>query len=144
MPRWRFDFVFLVDVETEAVDHVLIKLGCKTRVHYSIQEALQRSGAETRDDGTGLPGRRSGAHCFFWQGADGRWTEVAYEHFATEQVDVEGRKIEKPWTPHFVFHGQWCDPQGGDGVHCVSLRLSRRYHCRQSVPRLRSETVGPI
>ena len=37
-------FVFLVDVDTETVYDGLIKLGCKPRVHYSIQEGRRRSG----------------------------------------------------------------------------------------------------
>ncbi len=36
-------FVFLVDVDTEAVYEALVKLGCKSRVHYSIQDGRKRA-----------------------------------------------------------------------------------------------------
>jgi len=37
-------FVFLVDVQTEEVFEAMMKLGCRPRVHYSIQEGRRRSG----------------------------------------------------------------------------------------------------
>jgi hypothetical protein len=111
-------FVFLVDVETEEVADALVRLGCKPRVHYSIQEGRKRSGLKpgtTADDYLdGDPVVLS----VFWRNADGKWTETAYEHFATEQVVVEGRKIEKPWTPHFVFHGSGAIHKSGTG--CIA------------------------
>ena len=45
-------FVFLVDVDTEQVSEALLKLGCRPKVHYSIQEGRKRSGlkAETKPE----------------------------------------------------------------------------------------------
>jgi hypothetical protein len=111
-------FVFLVDVATEEVSDALVRLGCKSRVHYSIQEGRKRGGLkpETKTDDylDGDPVVLS----VFWRNADGKWTETAYEHFATEQVVVEGRKIEKPWTPHFVFHDSGVIHKSGTG--CIA------------------------
>lgn len=111
-------FVFLVDVPTEAVFSGLMELGCRPRVHYSIQEGRKRSGlnADTvpADYLQGDPVVLS----VFWQNADGQWVEKPYQHFASEQVEVEGKKIEKPWTPHFVFHGSGAIHKSGTG--CIA------------------------
>jgi hypothetical protein len=111
-------FVFLVDVETEKVYDALIELGCQPRVHYSIQEGRQRSGLKpetTIDDYLqGDPVVLS----VFWKNADGSWTERAYQDFATELIEVQGRRVEKPWTPHFVFHGSGAIHKSGTG--CIA------------------------
>ena len=111
-------FVFLIDVETEAVFDGLMKLGCRPRVHYSIDEGRKRSGlkAETTPDDylQGDPVMLS----VFWKDASGKWVERPYQSFATEQVEVDGRRIEKPWTPHFVFHGSGAIHKSGTG--CIA------------------------
>ena len=108
-------FVFLVDVETEEVFEGLMKLGCRPRVHYSIQEGRKRSGlnAETKPEDylQGDPVVLS----VFWQDKDGNWVEKAYQHFATELQQVGDEQIEKPWTPHFVFHGSGAIYKSGTG-----------------------------
>jgi len=136
-------FVFLVDVETEAVFEGLMKLGCRPRVHYSIQEGRKRSGlrpdTKPEDYLQGDPVVLS----VFWQDQDGAWIERPYQYFVTEEVEVEGHKIEKPWTPHFVFHGSGaiysaatgciacpCDCPGG-------LIADNRYPIYDPKPRVR-------
>jgi hypothetical protein len=98
-------FVFLVDVQTEEVFQALMDVGCRPRVHYSIQEGRKRSGltADTRPEDylQGDPVVLS----VFWKSDQGRWIERPYEYFVTEAVTVGEQEIEKPWTPHFVFHG---------------------------------------
>lgn len=111
-------FVFLVDVETEEVHEALVKLGCKPRVHYSIQEGRKRSGLRPETTAGDYLDGDPVVLSVFWQAADGKWTETAYEHFATEQVEADGRKIEKPWTPHFVFHGSGAIHKSGTG--CIA------------------------
>jgi hypothetical protein len=110
-------FVFLVDVPTEEVYEALIRLGCKPRVHYSIQEGRKRSGLKpttTPDDYLqGDPVVLS----IFWQEGD-RWVEKPYQDFVTERVIVEGKPTEKPWTPHFVFHGSGVIHKSGTG--CIA------------------------
>lgn len=111
-------FVFLVDVETEKVSDALIRIGCRPTVHYSIQEGRKRSGltADTRPEDylQGDPVVLS----VFWQGDRGAWIEKAYEHFVTESLTIDGKTIEKPWTPHFVFHGSGAIHKSGTG--CIA------------------------
>jgi len=111
-------FVFLVDVETEKVSDALERIGCRSAVHYSIQEGRKRSGltAKTRPEDylQGDPVVLS----IFWQNDRGLWIEKAYEDFVTESVTVGGQTIEKPWTPHFVFHGSGAIHKSGTG--CIA------------------------
>ncbi len=111
-------FVFLVDVATEEVFEALIDVGCRPAVHYSIQEGRKRSGltAETcaEDYLQGDPVVLS----VFWQDDDGKWTERPYEYFVTESTTVDDEEIEKPWTPHFVFHGSGAIHSSGTG--CIA------------------------
>lgn len=111
-------FVFLVDVETEKVFDGLIELGCRPKVHYSIHEGRKRSGlkAETKPEDylQGDPVVLS----VFWQDEDGNWIEKAYQDFATELQQVGDKQIEKPWTPHFVFHGSGAIHKSGTG--CIA------------------------
>lgn len=110
-------FVFLVDVPTEEVYEALLQLGCKPRVHYSIQEGRKRSGLKPttspEDYLQGDPVQLS----IFWQEGD-RWVERPYQDFVTERVLVDGKPTEKPWTPHFVFHGSGVIYKSGTG--CIA------------------------
>ncbi len=111
-------FVFLVDVPTEAVYEGLMKVGCRPLVHYSIQEGRKRSGlttqTRTEDYLQGDPVVLS----VFWQDAEGKWIERPYEYFVSEAVTIDGKDIEKPWTPHFVFHGSGAIHSSGTG--CIA------------------------
>ncbi|MCA9263069.1 MAG: hypothetical protein KDA60_04450 [Planctomycetales bacterium] len=111
-------FVFLVDVETEVVSEALMQLGCRPKVHYSIQEGRKRSGltAETTPEDylQGDPVVLS----VFWKNAQGDWVEKAYQDLATEKVIVGDREVIKPWTPHFVFHGSGAIY--GSGTGCIA------------------------
>jgi len=108
-------FVFLVDVETEVVSNALMKLGCRPRVHYSIQEGRKRSGLKpdtsSQDYLQGDPVVLS----VFWKDDAGQWVEKAYQDFVTEMVMVGDQQIEKPWTPHFVFHASGTIHKSGTG-----------------------------
>ncbi|MCS7160900.1 MAG: YdjY domain-containing protein [Gemmatales bacterium] len=110
-------FVFLVDVPTERVYEALLRLGCKPRVHYSIQEGRKRSGLKpttTPDDYLqGDPVQLS----ILWREGE-KWIERPYQDFVTERVLVEGQPTEKPWTPHFVFHGSGVIHKSGTG--CIA------------------------
>lgn len=110
-------FVFLVDVPTEEVHAAMIGLGCKPRVHYSIQEGKKLTGLrpDTKPENylQGDPVQLS----VFWKQGD-RWVERPYQDFVTERVIVEGQPTEKPWTPHFVYHGSGVLHKSGTG--CIA------------------------
>jgi hypothetical protein len=110
-------FVFLVDVPTEDVYDALINIGARTRVHYSMEEGRKRSGlkAETTPDDylQGDPVVLS----IFWKDGE-RWVERPYQDFVNERVLVNGKPIEKPWTPSFVFHGSGVLHKSGTG--CIA------------------------
>jgi hypothetical protein len=110
-------FVFLVDVPVEDVYEGLVKLGARPRVHYTIQEGKKRIGLKptTRPEDylQGDPVILS----VFWKSGN-RWVERPYEEFVTERVIVEGKPVEKPWTPHFVFHGSGAIHKSGTG--CIA------------------------
>jgi hypothetical protein len=110
-------FVFLVDVPTEDVHDGLMKLGCKPRVHYSIQEGKKRTGlrpdTKPEDYLQGDPVQLS----VFWKVGD-KWVERPYQDFVSERVIVDGKPTEKPWTPHFVYHGSGALHKSGTG--CIA------------------------
>jgi hypothetical protein len=111
-------FVFLVDVPTEKVFEALMDIGCRPEVHYSIQEGRSRSGLtpQTRPEDylQGDPVVLS----VFWQDPQQQWIERPYEYFVTEAVTVDDQTVEKPWTPHFVFHGSGAIHASGTG--CIA------------------------
>jgi hypothetical protein len=111
-------FVFLVDVPTEKVFDGLMRVGARPLVHYSIQEGRKRSGltADTKPEDylQGDPVVLS----VCWQNGRGEWVERPYEYFVTEQITVDEKLVEKPWTPHFVFHGSGAIHSSGTG--CIA------------------------
>jgi hypothetical protein len=110
-------FVFLVDVPTEKVYEGLRALGAQTRVSYSIQASKKHIGlkptTKPEDYLQGDPVVLS----IFWK-AGGKWVERPYESFVSERVLVEGKPVEKPWTPHWVFHGSGVIYKSGTG--CIA------------------------
>lgn len=111
-------FVFLVDVDTETVFEGLMKLGCRPRVHYSIQEGRKRSGLKADTTPADYLQGDPVVLSVFWKDGSGKWVEKPYQSFVTELVEVGEAKIEKPWTPHFVFHGSGAIHKSGTG--CIA------------------------
>ncbi|MCU0960607.1 MAG: YdjY domain-containing protein [Pirellulaceae bacterium] len=111
-------FVFLVDVPTERVFDALINVGCRPLVHYSIQEGRKRSGLTVE---TSMEDYLQGdpvVLSVFWRDPQGTWIERPYEHFVTEAITIDDKQVEKPWTPHFVFHGSGAIYSSGTG--CIA------------------------
>jgi hypothetical protein len=110
-------FVFVVDLPTEDVYDALVKLGAKARVHYSMEEGHRRSGLkpDTRPDDY-LQGDPVVLSVFWKDGS--RWVERPYQDFVAERVVVDGKPVEKPWTPSFVFHGSGAIHKSGTG--CIA------------------------
>lgn len=111
-------FVFLVDVETKQVYDGLVALGCRTRVHYSIHEGRKRSGLKPETTAADYLQGDPVVLSVFWKSKEGSWVEKAYQEFATEQTKAGETAIEKPWTPHFVFHGSGAIHKSGTG--CIA------------------------
>jgi hypothetical protein len=53
----------------------------------------------------------------FWKDGE-RWVERPYQDFVREREVVDGKPIEKPWTPSFVFHGSGAIHKSGTG--CIA------------------------
>jgi hypothetical protein len=110
-------FVFLVDVPTEDVHAAIIKLGCKPRVHYSMAEGRKRVGWKPTTGPDDFLQGDPVALSVFWKKGE-KWVERPYQDFVTERVMVEGKPVEKPWTPHFVYHGSGALHKSGTG--CIA------------------------
>jgi hypothetical protein len=110
-------FVFLIDVSTEDIHAAMLQLGARPRTHYSMEEGKKHSGlkpeTKTEDYLQGDPVILS----VFWQD-NGRWVERPYQDFVTERVLVDGKPVEKPWTPAFVYHGSGVLHRSGTG--CIA------------------------
>lgn len=111
-------FVFLVDVATEQVFDGLMKVGCRPLVHYSIQEGRKRAGLTATTPSENYLQGDPVVLSVFWKNAEGVWIERPYEYFVSEAITVDGQRVEKPWTPHFVFHGSGALHSSGTG--CIA------------------------
>jgi hypothetical protein len=111
-------FVFLVDVPTEQVSDGLLRLGCRPRVHYSIQEGRKRAGLTAQTVAEDYLQGDPVVLSVFWQDNAGMWVEKPYQDFATELVQAGDGQVEKPWTPHFVFHASGTIHKSGTG--CIA------------------------
>ncbi len=110
-------FVFLVDVPTEKVHEAIVKLGAKTRIHYSMEEGHKRSGLKATTKPADFLQGDPVLLSVFWKEGE-RWVERPYQDFARERVLVEGKHVEKPWSPSFVFHGSGAIHRSGTG--CIA------------------------
>lgn len=110
-------FVFLVDVPTEDVHAAMTKLGCKPRVHYSMAEGRKRVGWKPTTGPDDFLQGDPVALSVFWKKGE-KWVERPYQDFVTERVVVAGKPVEKPWTPHFVYHGSGALHKSGTG--CIA------------------------
>lgn len=110
-------FVFLVDVPAEEVHAAMLKLGCKPRVHYSTREGRKRVGWKPTTTPADFLQGDPVSLSVFWE-KDGKRVEKNYEDFVTERVIVGGKPVEKPWTPHFVYHGSGAIHKSGTG--CIA------------------------
>lgn len=110
-------FVFVTDVSTEDVYKALRALGATPRVHYSMEEGHKRSGLKPTTTAADYLQGDPVVLSVFWKDG-GRWVERPYQEFVKERVLVEGKPVEKPWTPSFVFHGSGAIHKSGTG--CIA------------------------
>jgi hypothetical protein len=110
-------FVFLVDVPAEDVHAGMLKLGCKPTVHMSMAEGRKRTGWRPAAGAAEFLQGDPVAISVFWKKGE-KWVERPYESFVTERVMVDGKPVEKPWTPHFAYHGSGAIHKSGTG--CIA------------------------
>ncbi len=110
-------FVFLVDVPTEDVYDALVLLGAKTRVSYSMEVGRKRSGLKPDTSPADYLQGDPVVLSVFWKDGE-KWVERPYQDFVKERVVVDGKPVEKPWTPSFVFHGSGAIHKSGTG--CIA------------------------
>lgn len=97
-------FVFTTEVDRRDIDASLQKIGLTSRRQIPMSEVKQRTGLKattTRDDYLdGDP-----VICTIRFVKDGKIVEAAIEDFIEEKIEVQGKDVIKPYTPHFVYHG---------------------------------------
>jgi hypothetical protein len=110
-------FVFLVDIPAEGVYDSLVKIGAKSKVHYSVEEGHRRSGLKPETKPADFLQGDPVLLSIFWKEGE-RWIERPYQDFVMERVLAAGKPVEKPWTPSFVFHGSGAIHKSGTG--CIA------------------------
>jgi hypothetical protein len=110
-------FVFLVDAPAEDVHAGMMKLGCRPKVHYSMAEGKKRTGWRPGTTAADFLQGDPVAISVFWKAGD-KWVERPYQSFVTERVVVDGKAVERPWAPHFVYHGSGAIHESGTG--CIA------------------------
>lgn len=97
-------FVFLIDTSVESVHDALVELGARSRLAYrSVDVAKHRGPKPDNTPADYLQGDPVQILVLWKENENMRC--LAYEDFFLEQIDMGGTKTQKPWTPHFVFHG---------------------------------------
>lgn len=97
-------FVFTTGVSRTEIDKAIRELGVTSRRQLPMEEVDKRKGLKsttTREDY--LDGDPVIVTVRFMK--DGKLVEGAIEDFIREKIVVEGKEVEKPYTPHFVYHG---------------------------------------
>lgn len=97
-------FVFTTGVSRTEIDKAIRELGVTSRRQLPMEEVDKRKGLKpttTREDY--LDGDPVIVTVRFVK--DGKLVEGAMEDFIREKIIVEGKEVEKPYTPHFVYHG---------------------------------------
>ena len=111
-------FVFLGDGATVEVCDGHSTAGGRPGVHYRMQAGRKRAGLTATTPSENYLQGDPVVLSVFWKNPDGSWIERPYEHFVTEAITVDGQRVEKPWTPHFVFHGSGSIHSSGTG--CIA------------------------
>ena len=97
-------FVFTTGVSRTEIDKAIRELGVTSRRQLPMEEVEKRKGLKattTREDY--LDGDPVIVTVRFMK--DGKLVEAALEDFIREKIIVEGKEVEKPYTPHFISHG---------------------------------------
>lgn len=97
-------FVFTTAVSRVDIDKAIQEIGIRSRRQIPMNEVEQRRGLKattTREDYLdGDP-----IICTIRFEKAGKIVEGAIEDFIMEKIEVEGKEVIKPYTPHFIYHG---------------------------------------
>ncbi len=97
-------FVFTTAVSRLEIDKAVQEIGIRSRRQIPMSEVEQRRGLKattSRDDYLdGDP-----IICTIRFEKRGQIVEGALEDFIMEKIEVEGKEVHKPYTPHFIYHG---------------------------------------
>jgi hypothetical protein len=97
-------FVFTTAVSRVDIDNAIQEIGIRSRRQIPMNEVEQRKGLKattTRDDYLdGDP-----IICTIRFEKNGKIVEGAIEDFIMEKIEVDGKEVIKPYTPHFIYHG---------------------------------------
>lgn len=102
----KFDeaFVFLLDAWIPDIYDALLELGARPRATFGAGEPIIHHGTRLELIEEGYMNGDPIQVWVEWQTPEGT-RRRAYEDFFIERAVVDGKTIEKPWTPHFVLHG---------------------------------------
>lgn len=97
-------FVFLVDAWTPEVYKGLLELGARPRATFGSGGTVQHAGQALNLVDQGYMQGDPLLIYIEWDTPKGTMRR-AYEDFFIEKIVVDGKEVEKPWTPHFILHG---------------------------------------
>ena len=129
-------FVFLVDVATEQVFDGLMKVGCRPLVHYSIQEGRKRAGLTSTTPAENYLQGDPVVLSVFWKNSRWNMGRAAVRVFCYRSHHGRWPAGRETVDAAFRVPRQRRAAQFGNRLHCLSLRLPGRDHCRQSVSHL--------
>lgn len=97
-------FVFTTEVARSEIDAALQELGVRSRRALPNEEVEARKGLKpTTTPEDYLQGDPMIVTIRFVRGSE--IVEVALEDLIDERIEVGGKEVQKPYTPHFVYHG---------------------------------------
>jgi hypothetical protein len=97
-------FIFTSDVSRAEIDKAIRAIGIKSRHQIPMNEVAKRTGLKAttvKDDY--LDGDPLLVIIRYTKGKE--VVEVALEELIEEKIQVDGKEVVKPYTPHFVYHG---------------------------------------
>ncbi|PLX93149.1 MAG: hypothetical protein C0619_04905 [Desulfuromonas sp.] len=97
-------FVFTTELDRRDIDSSLQEIGLTSRRQIPMSEVKQRTGLKptttVEDYLDGDP-----VICTIRFVKNDKVVEGAIEDFIEEKIEVQGKDVIKPYTPHFVYHG---------------------------------------
>jgi hypothetical protein len=96
-------FIFKTNVPQDVCDEYLRKAGCVSKNRFPVEVAVQKMKSGKVDKNHYLDGTPV-LVSVRWKEGD-TIHELPFEQFFTEMVETDNGEYQKPFTPHFVYHG---------------------------------------